>query len=267
MFVCFAATPNIMSLQCLILFDENIHKVYYSGQLMKGTVLLTLAKDQPVKGIYLSIHHLPVNFLLHPQLFGAHAGIYIEVTGVAKCRWCEHVQQKRMTYRGSEIYLSAKKYFVGAAEANSSTSITILKGEHVYTFTCPLPKHLPTSFEGTFGSIRYKAEVTVNVAMWPDKSFAEGFTVIKSLDLNGLDGIRVSCCLAPRTFGQTERVYNQFWFSRMPSPSTSPTCTTCGVAVRSSHRNPSTFWPALLAVDSRRAKALRSRWTSKTAAI
>lgn len=39
-----------MSLQCLILFDENIHKVYYSGQLVKGTVLLTLPKDQPVRG-------------------------------------------------------------------------------------------------------------------------------------------------------------------------------------------------------------------------
>lgn len=96
-----------------------------------------------------------------------------------------------MTYRGSEIYLSAKKYFVGSAATTSASSIVLPMGEHVYTFTCPLPKHLPTSFEGTFGSIRYKAEVTLNLSIWPDKSFSEGFTVIKSLDLNGLDGIRV----------------------------------------------------------------------------
>lgn len=101
------------------------------------------------------------------------------------------MQQKRLTYRGSEIYLSAKKYFVGSDENSNSPNVTIPKGEHVYTFTCPLPKHLPTSFEGTYGSIRYKAEVTMNVSLWPDKSFSEGFTVIKSLDLNGLDGVRV----------------------------------------------------------------------------
>lgn len=111
---------------------------------------------------------------------------------MAKCRWCEHVQQKRMTYRGSEVYLSAKKYFVGSAETIGSTSFLIPMGEYVYTFTCPLPKHLPTSFEGAFGSIRYKAEITLDLSIWPDKTFTEGFTVIKSLDLNGLDGIRVN---------------------------------------------------------------------------
>lgn len=119
-----------------------------------------------------------------------------------------------MTYRGSEVYLSARKYFVGAIDGSSSASsntaaattaasthggcdsgaptICVPPGEHVYNFTCALPVNLPTSFEGTFGHIRYRAEVTVNVPLWPDKTFAEGFTVIRSLDLNGLSDVRVS---------------------------------------------------------------------------
>lgn len=107
-----------------------------------------------------------------------------------------------MTYRGSEVYLSARKYFVGAIDGSSSTpastadgsapNICVPPGEHVYNFTCALPVNLPTSFEGTFGHIRYRAEVTLNVPLWPDKTFAEGFTVIRSLDLNGLSDVRVS---------------------------------------------------------------------------
>lgn len=122
------------------------------------------------------------------------AGIYIEVTGAAKCRWCEHVQQKRMTYRGGEVYLSARKYFVDAPADAADGDITVVpRGEHVYNFTCALPVNLPTSFEGTYGHIRYRAEVTLNVPLWPDKSFAEGFTVIRSVDLNALGpDVRVS---------------------------------------------------------------------------
>lgn len=141
--------------------------------------------------------------------YAARAGIYIEVTGAAKCRWCEHVQQKRMTYRGSEVYLSARKYFVDAGTDNNDgggdgsaggSTVCVPRGEHVYNFTCALPVNLPTSFEGTFGHIRYRAEVTVNVPLWPDKTFAEGFTVIRSVDLNGLSDVRVSRCVCVRAW-------------------------------------------------------------------
>lgn len=67
---------------------------------------------------------------------------------------------------------------------NVDESITVPKGVHIYPFTCQLPEDLPTSFEGTFGRIRYQAKVTLNISLWPDKTFCEGFTVIKCLKLN-----------------------------------------------------------------------------------
>lgn len=39
-----------MSTKCLIRFDDNPNKVFYGGQMIVGTVLLTLTKELPVKG-------------------------------------------------------------------------------------------------------------------------------------------------------------------------------------------------------------------------
>lgn len=39
-----------MATKCLIRFDDNPNKVFYGGQTIVGTVLLTLAKEQSVKG-------------------------------------------------------------------------------------------------------------------------------------------------------------------------------------------------------------------------
>lgn len=223
-----------------------------------------IARVEETDNIPLAYRRFPMNLMdirtiwieriIHIFNIILRAAVFVEVTGVAKCRWCEHIQQKRMTYRGTEVYLYARKYFVGGpvssvnaidtdtdapttantstnvdenssatgsgrgdtsaasatstTAASSSATIRLQPGEHVYTFTCTLPANLPTSFEGTFGNIRYRAEVTVNVPLWPDKTFAEGFTVIRSVDLNALPDVRLrshversdmfhSCCLLP----------------------------------------------------------------------
>lgn len=64
--------------------------------------------------------------------------------------------------------------------------------EYVYTFSCQLPDDLPTSLVGSFGSIRYSAVVTINVPLWPDKTFEEDFTVIKTVNLNEMFELKVS---------------------------------------------------------------------------
>lgn len=41
--------------------------------------------------------------------------IFIDVTGVAECRWNEHYKTQRMTYRGSEVYLNSRIVLVGCS--------------------------------------------------------------------------------------------------------------------------------------------------------
>lgn len=39
-----------MVVKCVVLFDQNSHGVFYSGQVMSGSVQLTLDKPKKFKG-------------------------------------------------------------------------------------------------------------------------------------------------------------------------------------------------------------------------
>lgn len=64
-------------------------------------------------------------------------------------------------------------------------------GAYTYTFECMLPHHLPPSFDGKYGHIRYKARVVLEFSMRPDSTFDVPFTVFKGLNLNADAYLRV----------------------------------------------------------------------------
>lgn len=149
--------------------------------------------------------------------------------GNAECLWNENSGDKRIAYRGKECYLSTRIYFYGDEEGKSSENVCIhpsiwackqlllckiclgeastLKPDvYRYSFKCHLPEEIPSSFEGTFGCIRYAAVVTINVPIWPDKVYEKPFSVCKPVNLNEMfelkDSINVEkrkefyvCCL------------------------------------------------------------------------
>ena len=65
-------------------------------------------------------------------------------------------------------------------------------GTHDYSFTCILPEDLPSSFESSFGRIKYTANVIVRMPFGPDKIFVEKFSVRRRLDLNNYPSLRVN---------------------------------------------------------------------------
>ncbi|XP_030374548.1 arrestin domain-containing protein 17 [Scaptodrosophila lebanonensis] len=151
-----------MAVTCVIDFDNNPYGTYFAGQVLSGRVTLSLDKVKYVKAISLTI------------------------SGYAETRWSEssttNGKESSETYHGREDYLASLTYLMGS-DANPS-QISIEPGIRTYNFSCPIPAICPSSFEGSFGRVRYAVKVAL-VRPWKfDNTFSRYFTVLKVMDLN-----------------------------------------------------------------------------------
>lgn len=83
-----------MPTSCEIEFENNPMKVIYAGQLLRGTVQLSLTEEKTVRGVYIRIH------------------------GKAYTHWTTGSGDNRKTFTGSEDYLDERTYFVGGSSGN-----------------------------------------------------------------------------------------------------------------------------------------------------
>lgn len=108
---------------------------------------------------------------------------------MAKCQWYDKktyfngLKRENSTtiYEGQEDYLNTTTYLIGS---EIGSNIEIQPGIHSYNFSCPLPINLPTSFEGSMGSIRYNVTVLLDRPWKYDHTFKTDITILKELDLN-----------------------------------------------------------------------------------
>lgn len=81
-----------MPTTCIVDFENNPQKVLYAGQLLRGTVQLTLTEEKNVRGVF------------------------IHVLGQAYAHWTKKRGKRTKHYRGEETYLDERTYFVGGSE-------------------------------------------------------------------------------------------------------------------------------------------------------
>lgn len=146
-----------MAPRCEIKFDNNPLGIYHAGQTLSGRVELHLDKPKTVNAFTLVI------------------------SGCAEIEWSEDDNDKRDTYRGKEELLHAE---IALVAQSKGSAIEIPVGTHVYNFTCELPQHLPTSFEGNYGKIRYLVCATLDRPWKFNQTCKVAFTVLKPVDLN-----------------------------------------------------------------------------------
>lgn len=78
-----------MPTTCVLDFENNPEKVVYAGQLLRGSIHLTLTSEKTVRGVY------------------------ILIIGEASCQWTKGAGSSRKKYTGSEVYLEQKTYLFG----------------------------------------------------------------------------------------------------------------------------------------------------------
>lgn len=83
-----------MPTTCIVEFENNPQKVVYAGQLLRGTVQLTLTEEKNARGVY------------------------IEIRGEAYAHWTKKKGKRTKHYNGEEEYLNERTYFVGGSEGN-----------------------------------------------------------------------------------------------------------------------------------------------------
>lgn len=88
-------------------------------------------------------------------------------------------------------------------------------GTHDYSFMCTLPPDLPSSFIGSFGNIKYKANVVICISLWPDKKFSEKFTVFKPVNLNDFPSLQVCLSLCRHQINLFIRFFSLYFFASL----------------------------------------------------
>lgn len=158
-----------MPSSCLIHF-HNFDGVFGSGQIVSGVAELTTFKEKSVRAIY------------------------ITVEGFAKVKWENRYSSEESgssSRRGREQYLSSSTYVVGGNGSVTKLAPAI----YSYNFKFLLPHHLPSSFEGKHGHIRYQIKLTIDRPWKFDNVFERSFVVLSTIDLNLYSELKI-----PRNF-------------------------------------------------------------------
>ncbi|KAI8044585.1 hypothetical protein M5D96_000755 [Drosophila gunungcola] len=137
--------------------------------------------------------------------------VVLQIKGYAETHWTdtEHDPEDQSngdSFNGHVDYLATKAYLHGSS---SSIEVVIEPGTSKHRFACQLPTTCPSSFEGTFGQIRYLVNVRF-VRPWKfDQNFSRCFTVLKVMDLNSqslmlrvptqVESQRTFCCFPCRS--------------------------------------------------------------------
>jgi len=159
-------------LQTFVIRFDNPSAVFYGCQWVTGKVFLSLS--EPMK-----MRNVRVKFL-----------------GRAYCHWTEshshttgtgnnrRTHNETIHYEASEVYFDFSVVLWGKQLGDSGDSPTMAAGNFEFPIQFQLPINCPTSFEGSWGHIRYTVKATIDKPWKFDHDTKAAFTVIQLIDLN-----------------------------------------------------------------------------------
>uniref|UniRef100_A0A6A7G010 Arrestin domain-containing protein 2-like isoform X1 n=1 Tax=Hirondellea gigas TaxID=1518452 RepID=A0A6A7G010_9CRUS len=107
--------------------------------------------------------------------------VKVTCSGKAKVRWTEGSGKQQLVFKAKEKYVNLSK-IVWTPEIPERGKLPA--GNYAWPFSFQLPQDIPSSFEGTFGFIRYKVKANINISSAYDKKHSIYFSVCCPVDLN-----------------------------------------------------------------------------------
>lgn len=153
-----------MGLKNLKLIFDHPQRIYFVGQTVSGRLVVEI--DEPKKL----------------------RSIIVKFKGEAECKWTERrtVARNGKSETVTTHYRGYEKYFENSEKVFGGSGITevLPAGEHSFLFSMMLFNHLPSSFEGQYGYVRYTVKATLDRPWKFDHEVKAAFTVLSHLDLN-----------------------------------------------------------------------------------
>ncbi|XP_050538847.1 arrestin domain-containing protein 3-like isoform X2 [Daktulosphaira vitifoliae] len=139
-----------------IIYDKST-AIFMPGQSVSGKVLLVTNKTIKIRSIKMTIK------------------------GRASVSWHE----KQILAKSTKYYTAKEEYFKNQFTLfGDNGEVDLEENEHDFPFSILLPQKLPSTYNGRYGNILYKAKVTIDIPWAIDKVARSTFQVISPLDLN-----------------------------------------------------------------------------------
>ncbi|XP_037942670.1 arrestin domain-containing protein 3-like [Teleopsis dalmanni] len=114
--------------------------------------------------------------------------IKVQITGKGKCKWMEIMRKssnnetstRSLFYSSKEIYAHSESPLA----AFEPRGVELNPGEHTFDFSMPLEWNLPSSFKGSYGSIKYKLRVLIQRPWTFDERHIIPIKVVKHMPLH-----------------------------------------------------------------------------------
>jgi hypothetical protein len=106
---------------------------------------------------------------------------------VAKCHWKSGRGPGAKKHNGEQKIIDYSYYFFGSL---NNDTFELSEGIHFYNFSCKVPANASASYDGTYGSIKYKVEVVLDALAMRDIKQVKSFTVLRIENLNDYPWLR-----------------------------------------------------------------------------
>ncbi|XP_072938215.1 arrestin domain-containing protein 2-like [Epargyreus clarus] len=135
--------------------EEN---VFYSGQTIKGKVVIDQDKEKSFRGVY------------------------VELKGYCRVKW----SKIRYTEYKYQEYVNEKLYIISSRDGK----FKMQPGHYEYPYQFTIPPDCPASYEGKHGHIRYELNLVVDRTLLKNQVKSVCIRAITPLDLNPLPDIK-----------------------------------------------------------------------------